>query len=442
MLATAALLSCVLAALDMPGFVMHRQQEVVNGTTLFHRENQSVDACAQLCNANSECVSFNFKSTGCVGSSWSPAYAIQEAPAGSGNDVSYYARVRQGNTSRILPQQKFALTVPTSGVTLGHGVLKTAFDANINYLLQFPVDDMLHWFRQRNGVVNPPGKNWGWDNGGVDAPYGLRGSVAGAFLMGTGGICRWDAHGTTDTDVKTQLLCERMHTLVQGIKDNQEDDGYMSAFPRNESNYHENPDYVTSWLTHGLLEAAVAGETDALPMLRRHFDWFNAAENLPEYLPPAAQSTPFFCVGPSSGPCGAKGRKSNEQFDHGHEIYLIYQGIIHNTRLALSAVGQQQDLDVAALRYAEDWWLQQLAARNTSAIWLRSKYPHNYEITAVEGAIHIPTWAYIYPHTLYTRIHCILTYTILYTTLTYTALTYTIHCTNIHCTHIHYTHIH
>ena len=48
--------------------------------------------------------------------------------------------------------------------------------------------------------------------------------------------------------------------MVQGIKANQAADGYMSAFPRNESNCHENPDYVTSWLTHGLLEAAVAGD--------------------------------------------------------------------------------------------------------------------------------------------------------------------------------------
>jgi hypothetical protein len=36
--------------------------------------------------------------------------------------------------------------------------------------------------------------------------------------------------------------------------------------------------------------------------------------------------------------------------------------------------------------YEEDWWLAQLAARNTTAIWARSKYPHNYEITAVEAS--------------------------------------------------------
>ena len=42
-------------------------------------------------------------------------------------------------------------------------------------------------------------------------------------------------------------------------------------------------------------------------------------------------------------------------------------------------VGQQQDVDTVALRYEEEWWLRQLAARNLSAIWLRSKYPHNCE---------------------------------------------------------------
>jgi len=45
-------------------------------------------------------------------------------------------------------------------------------------------------------------------------------------------------------------------------------------------------------------------------------------------------------------------------------VLTTLQGIIHNTRLALSAVGQQQDVDVAAKRYAEEWFeLKQLVAR-------------------------------------------------------------------------------
>ena len=70
-------------------------------------------------------------------------------------------------------------------------------------------------------------------------------------------------------------------------------------------------DYVTSWLTHGLLEAAVAGEEDALALLRDHFTWFNAASSLPLFLPPAEPTfSPF-------------ADRQSEQFVHGHEIYLI-----------------------------------------------------------------------------------------------------------------------
>ena len=41
------------------------------------------------------------------------------------------------------------------------------------------------------------------------------------------------------------------------------------AFPVNESIYHENPNYVTAWVTHGLLEAAGAGYGNCLAHPRR-----------------------------------------------------------------------------------------------------------------------------------------------------------------------------
>ena len=56
-----------------------------------------------------------------------------------------------------------------------------------------------------------------------------------------------------------------------------------------------------------------------------------------------------------------------------------------SSRLALSAVGQQQDVDTLTAGYEERWWLEQLARRNLSAVWLRSQYPHNYEVTALEA---------------------------------------------------------
>lgn len=99
--------------------------------------------------------------------------------------------------------------------------------------------------------------------------------------MGAGGIVRWQP------DAAGGQLKQRVTDVVKGIGACREKDGYIMAFPRNESYYHENPDYVTAWLTHGLLEAAVAGELDALTLLRGHFDWFNGAEELPLFLPPA-----------------------------------------------------------------------------------------------------------------------------------------------------------
>lgn len=67
-------------------------------------------------------------------------------------------------------------------------------------------------------------------------------------------------------------------------------------------------------------------------------------------------------------------------------LHALWQkGIIHHTRTALSPVGQQQDIHVASELYAEEWWLEQLARRNRTAIWARSESPHNYEITAVEA---------------------------------------------------------
>ena len=97
--------------------------------------------------------------------------------------------------------------------------------SNLGYLSQFPVDDILYWFRQRAGYPNPPNaSSWGWDGHtepmesaghthphvvaakpppgrNVDGPFGLRGSVAGAFLMGSGGVTRW----TEDAGLRSRL---------------------------------------------------------------------------------------------------------------------------------------------------------------------------------------------------------------------------------------------
>ena len=177
--------------------------------------------------------------------------------------------------------------------------------------------------------------------------------------------------------------------MVAGIKACQDDDGYAMAFPKNETPTHENPDYVTSWVAHGLLEAAIAGNDDALTLLRRHMNWFNYNEYIPEFLPPdggpptwgAGQPHPPGYVAPQPDGSGSVGHGET----YGHRIYLIYQGLIHSTRMATSPLGTKRDTALIEELYQEAWWLEQLAARNLSAVWERHWYPHNYELTAIDA---------------------------------------------------------
>ena len=46
--------------------------------------------------------------------------------------------------------------------------------------------------------------------------------------------------------------------MLDGIYNATQRDGFAAAFAENETMYRENPNYVLSWLTHGLLEADIA----------------------------------------------------------------------------------------------------------------------------------------------------------------------------------------
>ena len=51
--------------------------------------------------------------------------------------------------------------------------------------------------------------------------------------------------------------------------------GFAAAFAENETMYRENPDYVLSWLTHGLLETeVVTADARALTIARNMIGWF------------------------------------------------------------------------------------------------------------------------------------------------------------------------
>ena len=100
-----------------------------------------------------------------------------------------------------------------------------------------------------------------------------------------------------------------------------------------------------------------------------HFiDWFNDLSKntlLPEFMPP--DRTIEVDVPPVFGA------------NTGHQIYLISQGIIHHSRMATSKQGRQRDIDVIAQLYQEDEWLLQLIHKDTTGIWQKNWFPHNYE---------------------------------------------------------------
>ena len=198
----------------------------------------------------------------------------------------------------------------------------------------------------------------GWDRcvnniRGAHSHLCLKGSVASTFMMGAGGHLRW-------LEDQNELR-RRLDVVLEGIENATTAAGFAAAFAENETMYRENPDYVLSWLTHGLLETEVVqSDKRALTIARNMIDWFNDLSKnilLPEFMPP--DRTLEVDVPPIFGA------------NTGHQIYLISQGIIHHSRMATSDVGRQRDVDVIAQLYQEDEWLKQLIEKDEKGIWMK-----------------------------------------------------------------------
>ena len=236
------------------------------------------------------------------------------------------------------------VSVPESGVELADGSLfKTALERNTSYLLNSSsVNHMLVPFRIRAGEQNPPDDS-------QQAPFwdiALRGSNAGRFMMGAGNTLRW---------MENVELRRRLDELIDGIEACREANGYILAYPPViDSLRTEEPNYVRAWLTHGLIDAAIAGNPKASALLRGHADYFNQWDEL-----------------------------------HPKLIYWTnnsHQGHIASTRTYLSPVGKPEDLQIAEKYYVCDWWMDELAARRDSAVWQYPlQNPHSYLITSFEA---------------------------------------------------------
>lgn len=238
----------------------------------------------------------------------------------------------------------YQATVPVKGIELTDGSLfKSALERNIHYLLtSFSVNHMLVPFRIRAGEQNPPDDQPQRDFWDED----LRGSNAGRFMMGAGNTLRW---------MENKELRQRLDELIDGIEACRDPDGYILAYPHViDSLRSEEPNYARSWFTHGLIEAAIAGNSKAYRLLRGHADYFNRWDEL----------HPKLIYWPNNS----------------------HQGHIASTRTYLSLIGKPEDLQVAEKYYVCDWWLDELTARHDSAIWQYPlQNPHCYLITSFEA---------------------------------------------------------
>ena len=234
-----------------------------------------------------------------------------------------------------------SLQVPHKGVEVG-GLFEKVMDRNVHYLLtSFSVNDMLRDFRIRAGKPVSEKKDRDIN---VEWLRCLPGSVAGRFLMGAGNHLRWKE------DAELRL---RMNQVVDGIEECAEPNGYLLGFPENEILVFEYGGYCRSWVSQGLLEAAIAGNPKAYPLLRKFYDWFNTCPYLPELVRR-----------------GAFGR----------------QGIIPSTRLYHSPVGKPLDIQVAQRYYQENFWMDQLIDRDVDAIWkIPYDRPHCYLIVTLNA---------------------------------------------------------
>lgn len=230
---------------------------------------------------------------------------------------------------------------PRTGVTLAGGLFEEALKHNAEYLKNsYTADDLLRQFYERTGRVKgfkATGSQVFWEED-------LAGSNAGRFLMGAGNTVRW---------IDDPELRRRLNVVVDGIEECRQPNGYIMAYPEDTIFYSERAAYTRAWLTHGLLEAAYAGNGKALPLLRGNYDWFNQQSFLPDMLRGAIQGG---------------------------------QGMIANTRVSLSPIGKPADAQVIQRYYQETAWLAGLARREKEQVW-QYPYdrPHCYLLTNIEA---------------------------------------------------------
>jgi DUF1680 family protein len=266
--------------------------------------------------------------------------SLTRKPRGQGEGVI------TNNPDNVIPADQWDLVnykahAPLKGVTLDKGLFKDTMLNNIDYLLNIPIDSegfLLRPFRERAGKpvsskLPPPDPFWNTK---------LPGSGAGRFLMGAGHTLQWMEH---------PKLRKRVNKVIDGIEACSEKDGSIMAFAENTMFFRERGAYTRAWLTRGLRAAGFGGNKKAFKLLRKYYDWFDKCKYLPELLRRAGQGV---------------------------------QGMIANTLTYFSPAGKPKDLQVIQQYFQENYWLDELAARDPKAIWKYPyDHPHNYLLTSI-----------------------------------------------------------
>lgn len=245
----------------------------------------------------------------------------------------------------VIPEKQWRpvknkVETPLTGIKLHDGLLKTVMDNNVDYLLNsFTAADLVRNFKEKAGLpcarLNPSYAFF-WMRA-------LPGSEAGRFLMGAGNTLRWQ---------EVKPLRDEMNYIVSVIDSCKEPDGWLMAYQKHEIFSGEYGAYTRSWVTHGLIDAGLGGNKQALPLLRGFYDYMDKSAFLPEMM--------YRC---KQGP----------------------QGVIPFTRTYFSPVGKPEDLKVVMRYFQQNFFIERLAKRDPTVIW-RYPYdrPHNYLLTAIE----------------------------------------------------------
>jgi hypothetical protein len=231
----------------------------------------------------------------------------------------------------------YGATAPAKGVTLDHGPLRDCFDRNIAYL---------------NHCFAKPGYNDGGEN---EWAKGYPASSEGRLLAGAGHTLRWGERADMRAIVDT---------LVGKVKSRQTVDGWCLPYdpsymnPQKEPWADERRNYDRVGLTRGLIAAGMAGNPDALGILRRFYDWLNPSPYYAKLLTGTFSDSAHNC-------------------NNGHAGGLL---------MYLSSAGKQEDLVAVERYFVQDFFLEQAANHEPLALGFYPLHtPHSYVLLAFES---------------------------------------------------------